>query len=119
VSAKLVSKEIGLSATSHDFGNVRVDSASHWTFYIKSVGTDTLTVSNISKSLAGYSLSATSGQIDPSNTLGITVSFTPAMFQVSPDILKIYSGRRLPVGIYYYQIRAGSFLETKKMILLP
>lgn len=52
------------------------------------------------------------------NTLGEEVS-VPLNKTVTAGIHEItFNADALPGGIYFYQIRAGSFIETKKMILL-
>ena len=92
VSAAPVSKEIVLSDSSNSFGDVQVETTKEWTLYIRNVGTDTLTVSNISTpSLSVFSLSSTSGVINPSDSLGITVSFTPTAIKAYLDTLMIRS----------------------------
>lgn len=91
VSITPISREVALSDTLYNFSNVQIDTTSEWTFYIKNVGTDTLTISNITYSLTVYSLSVISGQIDPSDSLGINVSFTPPDIQNYVDTLKIFS----------------------------
>ena len=83
--------QVSLLDTIHDFGAVQVDSSESWTFYIRSIGTDTLTVSSITNSSSTYSVIPTSGQIPPSDSLGVTVTFTPSAILTYPDTLRIYS----------------------------
>ena len=91
VNATPVSKEILLSDNSYNFGNVQIDSSASWSFYIKNIGTDSLTVSNITKSISEYSLSQTSCGIDTSDSVSIEILFSPSSIKTFLDTVRIFS----------------------------
>ncbi|MCH7763587.1 MAG: DUF1573 domain-containing protein, partial [Candidatus Marinimicrobia bacterium] len=91
VSIVPVSKEIALSESYHNFGDVQVDSTASWTFHIRNIGTDTLIVSNITNTLSIYSISTTSGHVNPGDSLAVTVVFLPSAITSYPDTLHVYS----------------------------
>ncbi len=112
VNAIPVSKEIALTDTTHNFGDVQIDSISYWVFYIKNIGNDTLNFSNITNSLTVYSLSDTSGQINPSDSLEITISFNPSVIKTYFDTLRIYSNDSDPEDSLKFIYLLGAGVDT-------
>ena len=78
VSIVPVSKEIALSESYHNFGDVQVDSTASWTLHIRNIGTDTLIVSNITNTLSIYSIVTTDGKVNPGDRLTVTVFCLPS-----------------------------------------
>ncbi|MCX6832021.1 MAG: T9SS type A sorting domain-containing protein [candidate division Zixibacteria bacterium] len=54
------------------------------------------------------------GETVESNDLGLLRAGSYSMVWDGQDV----SGRMLPSGVYFYRIKAGDFVETKKMVLL-
>jgi len=42
----------------------------------------------------------------------------PGHYEVSFNIQLTTNNKQLPSGVYFYQLRAGNFIQTKKMIVL-
>ena len=52
------------------------------------------------------------------NTLGVEVKKIDQGYRSAGTHIVNIDGRNLPTGIYFYQLRAGDFIETKKMSLI-
>ena len=42
----------------------------------------------------------------------------PGTYEIEIDLAATHSNVPLPSGIYFYQLKVGSYVQTKKMILL-
>ena len=80
---------IQVSPGSLDFGPVPVGDDSSMTLRIRSIGTDTLHVSDIDASSAVFGLSDTVFVLAPAESAGVTVTFTPAALQAYAESLLI------------------------------
>ncbi|MDH3269227.1 MAG: choice-of-anchor D domain-containing protein, partial [Ignavibacteria bacterium] len=84
---------IGLSATSHDFGNVWVgeEGITFWNFYVFNMGDQTLQISDLQFNLPEYTLDL-------------------------PTLpLQIFSTDTLHLTAYFYPTQAGTYLDTLKI----
>ena len=52
------------------------------------------------------------------NALGVEVKKIDQGYRYPGTHIVNIDGRNLPTGIYFYQLRAGDFIETKKMSLI-
>ena len=52
------------------------------------------------------------------NVLGELVAFPINDVRTAGKYSVEFDGKNLPSGVYYYELRAGSFVGTKKMVLV-
>ncbi|MDP2209925.1 MAG: choice-of-anchor D domain-containing protein [Bacteroidota bacterium] len=81
--------DIAFSDTVMDYGNVFLGGASRDTLIVSNVGTDVLTVSNISSDNSDYTVDITSFSLNPRQQQKVIVTFTPTNVGLSEGSLTI------------------------------
>jgi hypothetical protein len=89
--------QVSISTTQLNFGNITVGSSTSQIVSLTDIGSAAVTVSGISASGAGFSVSSGSGvTLDPSQSLNIYVSFDPAGAGSATGSLAIVSNSASP-----------------------
>ena len=73
---------------------------------------------NPSTSITYYLPKQSHVQIEVFNTLGQKVKTLVRKMQSAGKYSVIFDARNLASGVYIYRLKAGSFIETKKMVLM-
>ncbi|MFH0766394.1 MAG: choice-of-anchor D domain-containing protein, partial [Calditrichota bacterium] len=77
---------------SHGYGDVLINTSQDWTFSISNPGNTTLIIENISSSNQAFTVDpAGESSLEPDQTLGVTVTFTPAMVSDYNAVISVHS----------------------------